>query len=315
MAVPVPESDRESGGDLVAHALRAMAGDAAARDRLAVASVMLSHGESVWAFELAYQVWLNGGTAYQEHSVGGLSRVDLVVAGEAFELNSTFWDYARRNTPAATRDWLAKDVEKLRQASVRGYQLLTMATLVDAAHLRFAPLIRAGRVVGDREAERQQALVAYRDYAASVAAGPIRYVDLGAGSVPGNRGTVQLDALLICVHDPVPSVRVEVDRPVRPAGTPERIKPLGGPHQGLQEVVGTALVASRTHVNGAKDPALRLFVGNVGGRNVGDTFDTVHEVNGMPCGLWTVQAVIVDGHVAAGAVNEGVARYRVNRIE
>ena len=315
MAASVPESDREIGSELVANALRAMAGDPAVRDRLAVASIMHTHGESVWCFELAYQVWLAGGTAFQEHSVGGLSRVDLVVADEAFEVKSTFWDYARRSTPDATREWLAKDVDKLRRASVRGYQLLTMATLIDAAHLRFAPLIRAGRVSGDREAERQEALAAYRQYAASVAAGPILHVDLGAGSVPGNRGTVQLDAMLICVHDPVPSIGAGAYHQARATDGPETIKPVGSPQLRAQDVMGTAIIASRTHVNGVEDPALRMFIGNVADRSVGDTFDTVHRDTRMPCGLWTVQAVITDGRVAAGTVDEGVARYRVNHLD
>src|SRR5712692_2285909 len=79
------------------------------------------------------------------------------------------------------------------------------ATLLDAEHLRFGPLIKPGRAPGDRMAERRQALDVYQQYASSVGAVRIRHVDLGVGCVPGNRGTVQLDALLACVHDPEPA--------------------------------------------------------------------------------------------------------------
>jgi hypothetical protein len=92
------------------------------------------------------------------------------------------------------------------------------------------------------------------------------------------------------------------------------IKPVLGPHLKPEEVRGTAIVAARTHINGVKDPALRIFTGNVTGRNVGDTFDTVHRDNGMPCGEWTVQAIITDGLITDGTVNEGIGSYRVNEL-
>jgi hypothetical protein len=34
----------------------------------------------------------------------------------------------------------------------------------------------------------------------------------------------------------------------------------------------------------------------------------------MDCGKWIVQAVIADGIVIAGTINEGIASYRVNEI-
>jgi hypothetical protein len=91
----------------------------------------------------------------------------------------------------------------------------------------------------------------------------------------------------------------------------EPIKPVPGPQLKPEDVHGMAILASRTHVNGLKDPALRIFTGNVTGRKVGNTFDTVHRDNRKPCGLWTVQAVITDGHVTAGTINEGIGSYRV----
>jgi len=62
------------------------------------------------------------------------------------------------------------------------------------------------------------------------------------------------------------------------------IKPVPGPHLKPEAVRGTAIVTARTRVNGVKHPALRIFTRNVTGRNIGDTFDTVHRDNGMPCG-------------------------------
>lgn len=94
----------------------------------------------------------------------------------------------------------------------------------------------------------------------------------------------------------------------------EPIKPVPGPQLKPEDVRGTAIVAARTHVKGVKDPALRIFTGNVSGRNVGDTFDTVHRDNGMPCGEWTVQAIITDGQIIDGTVNEGIRSYRVNEL-
>jgi hypothetical protein len=34
----------------------------------------------------------------------------------------------------------------------------------------------------------------------------------------------------------------------------------------------------------------------------------------MPCGEWTVQAIITDGQVASGVLDEGIARFRVYEI-
>jgi hypothetical protein len=215
--VSAAAAQKGGGGDQVRDALCALSRDPGTRDRLAVASVMLSHGESIWAFEIAYQIWCCGGTAYRERSAGGISRVDLVVAGEAFELKSTFWEYALRASAAATREWMIKDAEKLRTGAAPGYQLITMATLVDASHLRFGPLIRASRATGDRAAGRGRALSVYQQYAASVSVGPASHVDLGVGAVPGNRGTVQLDALLACVHEPPQLASATVSTPPRGA--------------------------------------------------------------------------------------------------
>jgi hypothetical protein len=74
------------------------------------------------------------------------------------------------------------------------------------------------------------------------------------------------------------------------------------------------IVASRTRVSGVEDPAVRIFTGNVSGRDVGDTFDTVHRDNGQPCGHWTIQAIITNGRITAGTINEGIATYCVNDL-
>jgi hypothetical protein len=93
------------------------------------------------------------------------------------------------------------------------------------------------------------------------------------------------------------------------------IKPVPGRQRMVAEVTGTAIIASRTHNRGRPDPAVRIFIGNVENRRVGDTFDTVHRDNGMPCGVWTVHAVITDGRVTEGAISrEGTRSYRVNHI-
>jgi hypothetical protein len=93
------------------------------------------------------------------------------------------------------------------------------------------------------------------------------------------------------------------------------IKPVPGRQRRVSDVTGTAIIASRTHNAGRPDPAVRIFMGNVNARHVGDTFDTVHRDNGMPCGVWTVHAVITDGRVTEGAISEGNIRsYRVNHI-
>lgn len=88
------------------------------------------------------------------------------------------------------------------------------------------------------------------------------------------------------------------------------ITPLRGPQLKPEDVTGTAIVASRTHVNGIQNRALRIFTGAVSCRQVGDTFDTYHAVNGKDCGGWTVQAIITDGNVISGTINEGIGCYR-----
>ena len=95
---------------------------------------------------------------------------------------------------------------------------------------------------------------------------------------------------------------------------PELIKPRPGPQTRPSDVVGIAIIASRSIVNGVEDRALRMFTGDVGDYVVGDHFDTVHRDNGRPCGVWTVEAVIIDGRVASGHISDGIGSYRVNEL-
>jgi hypothetical protein len=94
----------------------------------------------------------------------------------------------------------------------------------------------------------------------------------------------------------------------------EPIKPVPGRQLRPADVTGTIIIASRTHLDDVTDSALRIFTGNVDGRHVGDTFDAVHRDNGRACGQGTIQAIITDGHITAGTINDGIRSYRVNEL-
>ena len=201
-----PETDLSAlPSDQVEEALRTMSDDPDALSRLALASILFSHGEGVWVFEIAYQVTRMGGVARPQQLAGGIGRVDLVVAGEAFEIKSTMSIYAVRNPMHKTEDWFLPDVRKLRGSSVRGHQLITMATMLSARNVRNFRVNRKTTDPAEWVTERDQALAIYRQYAESedvAGVGSVRHINLGRGEVPGGLGGVQLDALLFCVHQP-----------------------------------------------------------------------------------------------------------------
>lgn len=189
--------------DQVEEALRTMSDDPGALSRLALASILFSHGEGVWVFEIAYQVTRMGGVARPQQLAGGIGRVDLVVGGEAFEIKSTMSTYAVINPMHKTEDWFLPDVRKLRGSSVRGHQLITMATMLTARNVRDLRVNRKTTDPAEWVTERDQALAIYRQYAENenvAGVGSVRHINLGRGEVPGGQGGVQLDALLFCVH-------------------------------------------------------------------------------------------------------------------
>jgi hypothetical protein len=94
----------------------------------------------------------------------------------------------------------------------------------------------------------------------------------------------------------------------------EPIQPVPGPQPAISEMKGQAIVATRETVRGLPDPAIRIFTGDTAGREVGDTFDSHHKVNQMPCGTWTIIATVESGRLTAGHLPEGTRKLRVNRL-
>jgi hypothetical protein len=183
----------------VEDALHVMSTDATIMSRLALAST-LGHGEGVWVFEIAYQLARRGLRPRQEHALGGVKRIDLVVGEEAFEVKSSFVRFAAKNSVAETEKWFLPDAAKLRRGSARGHQLITVATMLGATHVRFDLDVPMDSTDAWR-IERDAGLAAYRSYASTVAVGPLTEIDLGVGAVPAHGGHVQFDALLFCVHE------------------------------------------------------------------------------------------------------------------
>jgi hypothetical protein len=100
----------------------------------------------------------------------------------------------------------------------------------------------------------------------------------------------------------------------REPGPSRPIKPVPGRNLSIDEISGTAIVATRETVSAKPDPAIRIFTGNTAGRQVGDTFDSYHKVNGMPCGVWTIIATIEAGRLTGGHLPEGIRAFRVNNL-
>jgi hypothetical protein len=100
--------------------------------------------------------------------------------------------------------------------------------------------------------------------------------------------------------------------PGRPASEP--IQPVPGPQPTISEIKGHAVIAARETVRGLPDPAIRIFTGDTAGRQIGDTFDSHHKVNRMPCGIWTILATVESGRLTGGHLPEGTRKLRVNRL-
>lgn len=100
---------------------------------------------------------------------------------------------------------MIEDACKVRQGNRTGHQIITVATMAGASHLVVDPKRRRpGAVsrINERASknDREAALGIYKRYAETVAVDPVRLVDIGQGAVPADRGQVQFDALLFCVH-------------------------------------------------------------------------------------------------------------------
>ncbi len=99
-----------------------------------------------------------------------------------------------------------------------------------------------------------------------------------------------------------------------PTRTCDPIEPAKGPFLAIGDIPGGCFVATRECVGGHPCPAVRIFMGNTAGRKVGDTFDSYHKRNGMPCGVWTIIAMAHGGHLTAGKLPAGTRKLRVNNI-
>jgi hypothetical protein len=205
-----PEPDVGTAIDQVEAVLRSMSRDPCASSRLAGISTLRANGEYTWVTEIAYQLMRAGTSVRLEPTVYAgpgkkVMKADLVIAGEVFEVKSTFTAYARTETEAATRKWLIEDVLKQYGESHRGHQIITVATMAGATYTgidskREGRQARANEFISDDD--RKMALRVYRQYAHSVAIGRVRSIDLGRGTVPGSTGQVRLDALLFCMYNP-----------------------------------------------------------------------------------------------------------------
>jgi hypothetical protein len=98
----------------------------------------------------------------------------------------------------------------------------------------------------------------------------------------------------------------------RVAGEP--IQPVPGRLLAISEISGQAIIAARESVLGVHDPAIRVFTGDIASRKVGDTFDSHHKVNKMPCGTWTIIATVEAGRLTGGYLPEGTRKLRVNSL-
>lgn len=94
----------------------------------------------------------------------------------------------------------------------------------------------------------------------------------------------------------------------------EPIQPVPGRLLAITEIPGLAIIAARETVRGVPDPAIRIFTGDIAGRKVGETFDSHHKVNKMPCGMWTIIATVEAGRLTAGHLPEGTRKLRVNSL-
>lgn len=191
--------------DVVVKLLNLVAGDVESRERIALASTF-SHGEHAWVSETAWQAAQRGIHVAREASLGGLTRVDLVVGGTAVEFKSTFGVWAF--DPKANADrakWLGPDVAKLARGKAPGIVVVTVAALNGPArHQR-----RAFKVDYDLQLPRVGSLTPIQILEAGVITVErflepqcleIRRVDLGTVPVAPNAGHVLLSAVVGAVN-------------------------------------------------------------------------------------------------------------------
>lgn len=193
--------------DQVETALKVMSSSTEALSRIALASVLSEHGEYAWHSEIVYQLDRAGAAVLSQARAGGLTKIDFVVEGVAFEIKSSFWSYALKQLKRAdiftkTDEWIGQDIRKLRRGSCQGHVLITMATLLTAKHRVAGELSRIRADRDGRPAERERALAYYLDYGHHVGAFEVRDIPLGRGVVPNDGGELQLDVLILNVRDP-----------------------------------------------------------------------------------------------------------------
>lgn len=186
--------------DAVVGGLSAIGHDPGGQARLAYAST-LGHGESAWVQETAYQILKMGVPASEirrESTVGTQRMVDLRIGNIPIEFKSTFASFALNHTPAHTAQWFGRDVDKIRSAGHDGICVITVAHLVDVPHQKIKFSTRkSGDLTSDDV--RRQALARYGSYMEEKAGTVPLHVDLGITAGPAERGTVQLDALVVRV--------------------------------------------------------------------------------------------------------------------
>ncbi|KAB7743194.1 hypothetical protein GA707_13810 [Nostocoides sp. F2B08] len=191
--------------DIVVNLLRLVSDSVESRERIAFAST-LSHGEHAWVSETAWQAAHRGLHVAREASLGGLTRVDLVVGGTAIEFKSTFgvWTFAP-NASAERERWLGPDVVKLARGTAPGVVVVTVAALMAGVHHQR----RAFKVDYDLQLPRVGALSPIQILEAGVIATErflepqcvqIRRVDLGAVPVAPDAGHVLLTAVVGAVN-------------------------------------------------------------------------------------------------------------------
>ena len=192
--------------DAVEQALTNFKDEPGVLERLAFASTH-SHGERALTDELAYQLRRAGHRVGRECKAGGITRVDLVVNGEPFEVKSTFSKFGVVNTEAATTSWLAADAHKLAPSTVPAHQIIAISTLIDGAtHARFR--VAEGSVPNMNQMQvREAAIARYRHLLGSNALGgatQARLIHLGRGHLH-DVGAVLTDVLLFTVDRRAPS--------------------------------------------------------------------------------------------------------------
>jgi CHAT domain len=127
-----------------------------------------------------------------------------------------------------------------------------------------------------------------------------------------DQGPMAIPAAPVIVPSATPTVRRRL--PTAGFSGAEPIKPVPGPQRTVSETAGRVIIATRSTVSNKPDPAIRIFIGDTANKHVGDQFDSYHKVNHMPCGIWTVVAVVDGGHLTAGELPAGAGKLRVNEL-